>query len=309
VHTQLANGVIHDRRSKSVTFYTGLDIGGTKIAGAVFDSNGQTVDQRLIPTPKSYVEFIDSCSQVIEALDKACNQQALVGVGVPYAVANMPFLVGKPFQKDLESALGRSIRIANDANCAALSEAFDGAGAGHESVLGLILGTGVAGGFVVHGRIVEGANGLTGEIGHLPLPYYMPEDGPIIVCGCGQKGCIEKLVAGPALARLYESRTGKHADASHIAELAKSGDIEATQTLDRYYTVLAKALVAVLHSFDPHIIVVSGGLNGLPGLYEHVPKRWGDFALAKAPKTLFVAAKHGSMSGLRGAAWLWRQSA
>lgn len=287
-----------------MSFSIGLDIGGTKIAGAVFDTQGTEQAQIIQPTPRDYKSFVLACGDVVKNLEQKMGAGASVGLGLPFAVANMPFLMGQPLQHDIEALLQRRVRMANDANCAALSEAKDGAGAGYRSVFGLIMGTGVGGGFVCDGRIVEGANGLSGEIGHLPLPYYEPSDGDLVPCGCGQKGCIEKLTCGAALARLYHKMTGKESDAPQISALANAGDSEAVQVLDRFYTVVAKAMVAIIHTFDPHVIVVSGGLNNLPGLYDAVPKRWGDYTISKSITTRFLRAHHGAMSGLRGAAWL-----
>lgn len=166
------------------------------------------------------------------------------------------------------------------------------------------MGTGVGGGFVLNGQVWAGTNGLCGEIGHMALPYYEESDGERVPCGCGQTGCIEKLIAGAALARLYQTLTGREADAKQIAEQARRGDADALRVLDRYYTIVAKAMIAVLHSFDPDIITVSGGLNSLPGLYEEVPKRWGRYAVCKNPATKFVPATFGATAGVRGAALL-----
>lgn len=286
----------------------GLDIGGTKIAAAAYDPSGKELAQIAQPTPSTYAGFLETCRAIVEQLEQKTGRAATFGACAPSAdaavLANMPSLTGKPVQKDLEKLFGRKVPFANDANCAALAEAMEGAGRGHKSVFGLILGTGVGGGFILNGQIVTGANGLCGEIGHLPLPYYEKTDGKRVACGCGQKGCIEKLIAGAALARLHKSLTTRSADAKQIAEQARAGDKDALRTLDVYFTVVAKAMVTILHSFDPEIITVSGGLNALPGLYEEVPKRWSQYALSKNPKTKFVPAKFGSLSGLRGAALL-----
>ncbi|MDE2030447.1 MAG: ROK family protein [Alphaproteobacteria bacterium] len=281
----------------------GLDIGGTKIAGAAFDAQGNEVARTQQPTPADYGAFLETCCAVVAELEGKTGKAESIGACAPYAVANLPFLVGKPLREDLGGLLGHEVGLANDANCAALAEAVDGAGQGHASVFGLILGTGVGGGFVLNGKVVAGAHGLCGEIGHLPLPFYEEDDGERVMCGCSQKGCIDKLASGPALIRLYKKISGQDAHgASMIAERAGQGDRAAAETLDRYYTVVAKAMVAIIHSFDPDVIAVSGGVSKLPGLYEEVPKRWGRYALAKAPKTRFVQAKHGAMAGLRGAA-------
>jgi fructokinase len=298
-----------------VGFSIGLDIGGTKIAGAVFDQGGQEIAQVIRPTPKTYDTFLSACVAVIDELDQKAGQKGTIGIGLPGAIAvqpnplpviaNIPCLSGQSLQRDLQDQLKRIVRLANDADCAALSEATDGAGAGYRSVFGLILGTGVGGGFVLDKKLVQGANGLTGEVGHLPLPFREPADGAVVACDCGQSGCIDKSASGPALLRLHHVLTGTLYTASpQIAELARQGDVQALASLDRFYTVVAKAMLPVLHMFDPDIIVVSGGLSNMPGLYEAVTQRWGAYTLVRAVKTLFVPPKHGALSGLRGAAWL-----
>jgi fructokinase len=300
-----------------LSFFIGLDVGGTKIAGAVFAADGSEAARLVLPTPAVYAGFLEACLSIIGRLDAACGQTASIGIGIPGAIAarpdplpsiaNIPCLGGQNLQSDLRTKLGRPVRLANDADCAALSEATDGAGAGYRSVFGLIMGTGVGGGFVYDGKLVQGANGLTGEFGHLPLPFREPADGPVVACNCGQSGCIDKAASGPALLRLHHVLTGKRLTASpQIAELARQGDAEAIATLDHFYTTVAKSLLPVLHMFDPEIIVASGGLSNLPGLCETVPKRWGRYTMIADPKTLFVPAKHGALSGLRGAAWLGR---
>ena len=249
------------------------------------------------------------------ALEREAGTQARVGVGIAGRIdrergcvssANLSFLTGKPLLHDLEAKLGRNIRLANDANCAALAEATDGAGASCTSVLGLIMGTGVGAGFVYQGKIMDGFNGVASEIGHLPLPHREEPDGPLAPCSCNQQGCIDKTISGGGLARLYEAMTGKAADAKQIAALSNGGDADALRVLDRFYDVVAKAMVVILHTFDPEIIVVSGGLNALPGLYDEVPKRWGRYCCVAQPKTKFVPARLGATAGLWGAAWLWR---
>jgi fructokinase len=297
-----------------VAFSIGLDIGGTKIAGAIFDGNRRELAQVSCPTPDNYTDFLRTCCDVIAQLETKSDSPATIGIGVPGALdyatgdvvmtGNTPCIVGKPLRKDLEQLLKRPLRLANDADCAALSEAVDGAGAGFRTVFGLIVGTGVGGGYVADHHLIEGVNGLAGEFGHLPLPFREASDGPLAECVCRQKGCIEKSVSGGGLARLYTSMTGKQADASQIATLAQRNDSDASRVLDQYYTTLAKAMVPVIHTFDPQIIVASGGLSLLPGLAEEVPKRWSKFTACPNPKTKFAIARHGAMSGLRGAAWV-----
>lgn len=299
----------------SVEFSTGLDVGGTKIAGAVYAADGSEVARTVLPTPSDYQQFLDTIVRIVGELDAACRAYASIGIGIPGAVAaqpdplptiaNIPCLGGRNLRADLHKKLGRPVRLANDADCAALSEAKDGAGAGHRSVFGLIMGTGVGGGFVFDSKLIQGANGLTGECGHLPLPYREPADGPVVSCGCGQSGCIDKSASGPALLRLYHQQTGKTLTASpQVADLARQGDREALAALDSFYTTVAKSMLPVLHMFDPDIIVVCGGLSSLPGLCEAVPRRWGRYTMIPQVKTLFVPARHGALTGLRGAAWL-----
>jgi fructokinase len=288
----------------------GLDIGGTKIAGAAFDATGHEIVQTMLPTPTSYDGLLETCRTIVALLEKECGADATIGACWPYADAavnaNIPYLIGRDLPADLQKCFTRPVPFGNDANCAALAEASEGAGKNYRAVFGLIMGTGVGGGFVYDGQIIVGPNNMSGEIGHLPLPYYEESDGPRVQCGCGQTGCIEKLIAGPALARLYLAMTNKEAEGKHITLLAGQGDADAGRVLDHYYTVVAKAMVAILHSFDPDIITVSGGLNALPGFYEEVPKRWGQYAICKKPATRLVPAAFGAMAGLRGAAWLGR---
>ena len=296
----------------------GLDIGGTKIAGAAFDAKGESLAQFAQPTPKTYEAFLETCRVLVDQLEQKCGRADSLGVGLPghfdlftgfiSCQSNLPHISDRPLRADLERLLKRDILFENDANCAALAEAVEGAGRGHRAVFGLIMGTGIGGGFVLNGRVVSGANGIGGEIGHLPLPHYEESDGERVPCGCGQTGCIERLAAGAALARRYHAQTGLHADAKHIAAQARQGDPEALHVLDLYYTTVAKAMVAILHSFDPDIITVSGGLNSLPGLYTEVPKRWGKYAINPSLVTRFVPATFGAIAGLRGAALLGKSA-
>ena len=299
-----------------MSFYIGLDIGGTKVAGGIFSAEREEIAQTVQPTPADYSDLVTVCADIVRQLEKQAGGSGSIGVGVPGAVdqktggipiaTNTPCLSGKPLREDLKKILNRPVTLANDADCAALSEAVDGAGASHKIVFGLILGTGVGGGVVVDQKIVSGPNGLTGEFGHIPLPFREAADGPFTECICRQKGCIDKSVSGPGLSRLYNMMIGKPSNASQIAEQARTGDKESLRVLDQYYTVVAKAMAPVIHMFDPDIIVVSGGLNNLPGLYESVQKRWENYTMCQNLKTKFVPAKHGAMSGLRGAAWVGR---
>lgn len=299
-----------------MVYAIGLDVGGTKIAGAVYSALGEKLGEEIIPTPKDYESFLHSCKAVVDKLEDSVGGWGTVGIGLPGGIdhekgtviaANLPFLKERFFAYDLGKILGRKVNIANDANCMALTEALEGAGKGYKSVLGLILGTGVGSGFIYNEQIVDGPNGFTGEVGHTPFPHYGPEDGPWGVCGCGQKGCIECYISAPALLRLYKATTGKDVlDTAEISALALAKDPDALRVLDHYYELVAKAMSSIIHTLDPYVIVVSGGLSELPNLCAEVPRRWGKYALMKAPKTEFLKATYGPMSGLRGAALLGR---
>jgi len=294
--------------------FIGLDIGGTKIAGAAFDVEGKEIAQAVRKTPETYEEFLKTCNAIVEELGKKGQKPQTIGVGVcaPFdrltgtvmVSANVPCLSNKPLRSDLVHALGSRVCLETDSNCAALAEAIEGAGKNYDTVFGLILGTGVGGAFIYNGCSLTGSNGTFGEVGHLQMPREKDEKREFRACGCGGTDCIETYISGPALARLYKAQTGQEADAKQIGALALKKDAGALMVLDAYYTLVARAMVVILHSFDPDIIVVSGGLNALPGLYEEVPKRWGKYALCKTPKTKFVSASFGPMAGLRGAALL-----
>lgn len=299
-----------------MSYYIGIDIGGTKIAGALFDGDGISVLEKKLSTPVDYQGFLNSCSELVKEFDEKAATKCPIGIGVAGVVdqrtgyvsfpANLQFLKSIPLRNELSNVFSREIKLANDASCAALAEAIDGAGAGYNSVLGYIIGTGAGSSLVYNKKLMEGPNGMTGELGHLPLPFREDEDGPLCKCGCGQTGCIEQSISGPALARLYNVMTNKIADAEQIAVLAKQGDGEALRVLDRYYEVVAKAMVAAMHSFDPDVIVISGGVSNLDGIYKEVPKRWGKYTCISSPVTKIVPAMHGPMAGVRGAALLWK---
>jgi fructokinase len=291
----------------------GLDIGGTKLAGAIFSQDGEERAREVVSLPESYSGLIMMCRDMIAKLEAGSEHKASVGIGIAGIVdpvagttetGNIPYMKDRPFRQDMEQALGRPVKLANDAVCAALAEALEGAGMGYHSVFGLILGTGVGGAHIVGGKVMENTAGFSGEIGHRPLPYRAAADGPLptVACICGLTGCIEKFTCGPALSRLYQSITGENVGAHIIAERANAGDAVARQTLDRFYTTVAKAMAVVLDDFNPDIIVISGGLINLPGLFDEVPKRWHLYTDRKPKDVTFVPAKFGAMSGLRGAA-------
>jgi fructokinase len=221
--------------------------------------------------------------------------------------ANSTCLIGRPFDRDLAAALGCPIRLGNDANCFALSEAVDGAAQGARVVFGVILGTGVGGGVVVDGKVLTGPNAIAGEWGHSPLPWPRDDERPGAPCYCGKHGCTETFLNGAGLSRAYEALSGRPEEASAIAARAESGEAAARAALDRYVDRLARALATVINLLDPEIIVLGGGLGQIAALYREVPARWGDYVFSDSVVTKLVPPRWGDSSGVRGAAWLWSE--
>ena len=296
----------------------GVDVGGTKLEAIALDTEGRERWRRRVPTPQGdYLATIDAVCALVRAAEADLQlHNATVGVGTPGTLtpdglmknANSVCLNGKPLLRDLEAALGRAVRIGNDANCLALSEATDGAGAGASVVFAVILGTGVGGGIVVDGHVLVGANGLAGEWGHNPLPWASVED-TRPACYCGKHGCIETWLSGPALARDHRTTAGVDLTAEQIGKQAAAGDAACEATLARYEERLARALAHVINLLDPQVIVLGGGLSKLDRLYGNVPRLWGAHVFSGGAKdtvrTRLVRSRHGDASGVRGAAWLW----
>ena len=292
----------------------GIDLGGTKIEGIALDSDGTERARRRVPTPAGrYDETVAAIASLIDALETTVGPAATIGVGIPGTVspatglvknANSTWIIGRPLHHDLETALSRPVRVANDANCFAMSEAADGAAAGADVVFGVILGTGVGGGLVVNGQVLTGVNAIAGEWGHNPLPWPDDEERPGPGCYCGRQGCIETFLSGPALARTYAGKA-ETADAREIAARAERGEAAARAVLDRYAGRLARALASVINILDPDVIVLGGGLSNVDMLYEAVPQRWGAWVFSDQTATRLVRNRHGDSSGVRGAAWLW----
>lgn len=293
----------------------GIDLGGTKIAAVVLGPDGRERWSQRIPTPRhDYDATVGAIVTLVRDAEEAVGATVSVGVGIPGASsratgliknANSVWLIGRPFQADLARALGREVRLANDANCLVVSEATDGAAAGAPVVFGVILGTGTGGGIVVNGALLEGVNAIGGEWGHNPLPWPDAEEVPGDACYCGQSGCIETWLSGPALARDYGRHGGDTVAAEEIAARAASGDSLAVATLDRWERRLAKSLATVINLLDPDVIVIGGGLSRLPGIYDRIPALWGRWVFSDTITTRLVPAAHGDASGVRGAAWLW----
>ena len=298
----------------------GIDLGGTKVEARLFGPAGEELWRERAATPAGdYAATVHLLAALVARAGQAAGGALLtVGVGTPGVAAhggrmkncNSTCLNGQPLQADLEAALGQPVRLANDANCLALSEATDGAGAGADVVFAAILGTGTGAGIAVGGRVLTGPNGLAGEWGHNPLPFGEPGEDPPWRCYCGRTGCVESLVSGPGLARDHALRHGGALDAVAIAQRAAAGDADCMATLQRHSRRLARALAAVINLLDPDIIVLGGGLSALAHLYTAVPAQWSQWVFSAGAlepvRTRLLPALHGDASGVRGAAWLWR---
>ncbi len=293
----------------------GVDLGGTKTEIVALDRRGRERYRRRVPSPRGdYRATVENITRLVEAAEAELGARGTVGVGIPGAEsprggliknANSTWLNGRPLRADLEARLGRPVRLANDANCFALSEAVDGAGTQAGTVFGVILGTGVGGGLVVGGRVLTGANAIAGEWGHNPLPWPEDDERPGPPCYCGRHGCIETWLSGPGLAADHRRRTGEELTARQIAQRADNGDDSARATLKRHTRRLARALATVVNVFDPQVIVLGGGLSQMPHLYRQVPRLWGEWIFSDQVLTRLAPPRHGDASGVRGAAWLW----
>ena len=291
----------------------GLDLGGTKIEGIALDADGREAGRKRVATPRGdYDATPQAISSIVQTLEDGADRRATVGIGIPGAPsistgliknANSTWLIGRPLSHDLERVLNRPVRLANDANCFALSEATDGAAAGADVVFGVILGTGCGGGIVVRGYVLTGPNALSGEWGHNPLPAPRDDERPGPACYCGKQGCLEVFLSGPALARDYAEGGGAKVDAMEVARRAASEPL-ADRILTRYEERLARALTTVVNFLDPDAIVLGGGLSNIDRLYSNVPPLLEPFG-GEPLRTRLVRAKHGDSSGVRGAAWLW----
>ena len=292
----------------------GIDLGGTKIEAIALDADGCERFRHRIATPRGdYAGTIEAVAALVIRAEEVVGTST-VGIGMPGVIspasglvknANSTWLNGRPLSEDLQARLGRPVRLANDANCFALSEATDGAAARLPIVFGVILGTGVGGGVVVDGRVVTGANAIAGEWGHNALPWPDPEERPGPPCYCGRRGCIETFLSGPGLANDHARGAGTRLDPSAIVEAASRGDLAACATVERYERRLARSLASIINVLDPHAIVLGGGLSNIDRLYERVPALWTEFVFSDAVATELVRAKFGDSSGVRGAAWLW----
>ena len=294
----------------------GIDLGGTKIEGIALDRAGEELARQRVPTPQAYDLTIAAIVSLVAHLEAATGQRGTVGVGIPGAVmpdtglvknANSVWLIGQPLGTDLAAQLGRDVRLDNDANCFALSEASDGAAAGAEVVFGVIMGTGVGGGIVVRGRGLTGRNLIAGEWGHNPLPWPQPEELPGPLCYCGKTGCIERWISGPAVAADHRRVTGQVMAAPDIFAAAESGHLDALATRARLIDRTARSLATVINLLDPDRIVLGGGLSNVPRLAEDVAAQLPAWVFSNRVDTVLVRDRHGDSSGVRGAAWLARR--
>jgi fructokinase len=293
----------------------GVDLGGTKIEVGVLSRDRGIIFRKRIPTPpQDYVATLTAIQDLVAVADTAAGGPAPVGIGIPGAIspatglvknANSTWLNGRPFDRDIAGRLGRPVRIANDANCFAVSEAVDGAAAGLTPVFGVILGTGVGGGIAIEGRVLTGADAIAGEWGHTPLPSPADDERPGDRCWCGRLGCLETWISGPALVRDHERRTGRRSSPAEIARAAEAGDADAEETLGRYEDRLARGLAIVVNILDPAAIVLGGGLSNLARLYRRVPPLLARRVFSDRLAARLVPPLHGDSSGVRGAAWLW----
>lgn len=280
----------------------GIDLGGTKIEAIALDGSREVYRKRISSPRGDYAATLEAIQALVHEIGEGS-----VGIGIPGSLstqtalvkgANSTWLIGKPLKQDLERVLGRPIRLENDANCFALSEAVDGAGRGAPVVFGVILGTGVGGGIALQGKIIRGANAIAGEWGHNPLPAPGPEDLPLPACYCGRKGCIETYLSGPGLSRDHELQTGERLKAEELASLGGTA-------MERYEQRLARALASVINLLDPDVIVLGGGMSNVARLYTEVPRLWSRYVFSDYVATRLARPVHGDASGVRGAAWLW----
>lgn len=296
----------------------GIDLGGTKIEGIGLHGDRVIAAPRRVATIRDYEGTLDSIARLVEEIETDTGRTGTVGIGIPGVVsrvtgvvknANSVWLNGRPLGSDLEARLSRPVRLANDANCFALSESIDGAGQGFEVVFGVILGTGVGGGVSINRRIHEGPNQIAGEWGHNPLPWMTDEERTAAAsCYCGQRGCVETFLSGPGFERDYALLSGKRRSSADIVGDAARGEPYAGQALERYTDRLARALASVLNVLDPDGVILGGGMSNLPGLPAAVLDRLPEYVFSDTMVTKVLMNAHGDSSGVRGAAWLWPPS-
>ena len=298
----------------------GIDLGGTKIEVIALADDGQELFRKRVSTPRhDYQQTIEAIAGLVFDAEAATGQKGSVGIGIPGTIspftgkvknANSVWLNGQPLDKDLAALLDRPVRIANDANCLAVSEATDGAGAGAKVVFAVIIGTGCGSGVAIQGQVHAGGNGIAGEFGHNPLPWIDDEEfayQKATPCYCGKRGCIETFVSGTGFATTYQFKTGQALKGAEIMRLVEQGDAQAITAIEDYERRLAKALAHVVNLLDPDVIVLGGGMSNVNRLYDNIPRLMKEYAFGGECETPVRKAVHGDSSGVRGAAWLWQR--
>ncbi|WP_455223578.1 ROK family protein [Kaarinaea lacus] len=295
--------------------HIGIDLGGSKTEVIALTANGDTLLRDRVPTiSNDYEATLNTIKDLVEYVEQTLGTTGTVGIGTPGAISpqtgllknsNSTWLNGKPLQKDIEHYLQRAVRLANDANCFALSEAIDGAASDAKVVFGVIVGTGTGGGIVVDKKILTGPNAIAGEWGHNPVPWPGADELPGPLCYCGKRGCIETFLSGPGLSKEFFNVTGTQYSAEVIAQQAEAGDVNANAALKRYEIRMAKCLASIINVLDPDVIVLGGGMSNVERLYHNVPDMWGKYVFSDTVNTRLVAPRYGDSSGVRGAAWLW----
>ena len=290
----------------------GIDLGGTKIEIIALAPDGRELLRQRCPTPSGdYAATLAAIAQLVSQCEQQLGQHGSLGIAIPgtrsadqgrIKNANSTCLNGQLLQEDLQTLLQRPIRLANDADCLAVSEACDGAAAGAKTVFAVIIGTGVGGGLIINGQLLQGPNGISGEWGHNPMPWRSASDGEPRRCYCGKQDCIETFLSGPG----WAGRSGLQGDARSLMQRAQQGDEQAVQAQQRYYDQLARALASVINIVDPEVIVLGGGLSNIAALYHEVPPLLARYVFSDQVNTRLVQARHGDSSGVRGAAWLWQ---
>ncbi len=293
----------------------GIDLGGTKIEFVAIEGDGRELHRHRVATPREdYDGTVRAIKEGVELIERELHRAATVGIGIPGTVsgithtvknANSTWIIGKPFDRDLSAALNREVRCANDANCLAVSEATDGAGAGKHIVFAVIVGTGCGGGLAFDGRVQNGRNGVAGEWGHNTLPWMTADEYPGPPCYCGRNGCIETWISGTGLEKDYERATKVALKGKEIIARVEAGEAAAIACLDRYEDRLTRSLAGMINIVDPDVIVLGGGVSQVPRLYRDGPHRLKEYVFGREADTPVVVAKHGDASGVRGAAWLW----
>ncbi len=293
----------------------GIDLGGTKIEVIALAADGEELFRHRVLTPQeNYAAMLELIASLVDEAEQYTGMKGSVGVGTPGAIspatgliknANSVWLNGKPLEQDLVAALGRPVRLANDADCFTLSEATDGAAQGAANVFGVIIGTGTGGGLMINGQLLKGPNAIAGEWGHNPLPWARWDEYRGAPCYCGKRGCIETYLSGAGLSRDHYDLTRQRLTAVELAQRCSKGDHLAEQTMARYEDRLARALAVVINMLDPNVIVLGGGVSNIGSLYQRVPKLWGQYVFSDTVATHLLPARFGDSSGVRGAAWLW----